>query len=883
MSSYNDRSERNNRVTLAWIILGLQILGLILLLLFGRDRLQALVGDQQEAAPTAQPTSAPEPTAVAEEPAEAVDTAATADAEAAAATAAAQAAEPTAEEPPPDESAAVPGSVSDAVGRTWFWTGSADAEGNETAVDNPQNYVLVFWPDGSYNIKADCNVGSGRHSSDDEGGIELSGGPMTLAACPAGSRDGEFLETLSSARSIAFNESGDMVLGLEDGSTAIFANAGEAEVDEVAEAGDQPGAADAGLTGRIFQWPGFTDASGAEVTVDNPENYTITLLPDGTFTVVADCNLGGGSYVYGDDGSLQLGPIRTTRAQCPEGSQSDTFLAFLEGASSAAVAADGTVTVTTADGSSATFIGGGPVAESDLETVAAEDDNLVGTVWQWTAFSEPGGAGDLTVEDPAAYTLLFLPGTAYTINADCNIGRGSYTRDGDSLTLDPAALTRVLCPPESLGDQFVLNLERVASYTITDDGNLELSLADDGGVMTFAPAAATEVASEPTEPQEQPAAVAAGLTGFGFQWPGFTDASGNTVEVENPEDYVVVLFPDGTYSVRADCNVGSGTFTYDETGAVTLLPGILTRAQCPENSQSDVFLGFLSSADTATVEDDGSVTVTTSEGGSATFINLGEVEATGVEDAEESAQPLPTGNVLNTVWQWAGFTAPDADPVAVEDPEIYYLVLIDDGTYAFRADCKNGASGYTLDETTLTLEPVAVTQQICSEDSLSDVFINYLSQPSAYSFTETGDLVLTLTDGTILNFANGGPFEGLDTGSVEVVEAADPLAGTGWLFAHFRDAKQDFDVAGEATITFGPDGTLGVVSECINGEGTYRVDGQTLNISVPADVFGTCPAESHSNSLAGMLNQPVTFAIDGAVLTVELPVAGGTLTFSELP
>ena len=63
MSSYNDRSERNNRVTLAWIILGLQILGLILLLLFGRDRLQALVGDQQEATPTAQPTSAPEPTA----------------------------------------------------------------------------------------------------------------------------------------------------------------------------------------------------------------------------------------------------------------------------------------------------------------------------------------------------------------------------------------------------------------------------------------------------------------------------------------------------------------------------------------------------------------------------------------------------------------------------------------------------------------------------------------------------------------------------------------------------------------------------------------------------------------------------------------------------
>jgi heat shock protein HslJ len=472
-------------------------------------------------------------------------------------------------------------------------------------------------------------------------------------------------------------------------------------------------------------------------------------MPDGGYNIVADCNVGGGSYTYGEDGALQLGPIRLTKATCPEGSQDQAFVSFLESVTNATVDENGAVTLTGADGSSATFISGEAVVESgDLETVTAEEDPLVGTVWQWTGFTEPTGAGDLTVEDPESYLLLFLPDGTYAINADCNIGRGGYAREDSALTLEPPALTRVLCPEGSLSDQYVQFLERVQSYVITDDGVLELTL-DDSGVMTFANGGPPAEAAEVTEPEEQPAAKEAGLTGIALQWPGFTNAAGETVTVDNPENYTLILFSDGTYSAKADCNVVNGTFTYGEDGAIVLHPGIQTLALCPEGSQSDVFLGFLSEVETATVGDDGSVTMNTADGGSATFVNLGAVEAAAEGGEETVAQPTP----------------------------------------------------------------------------------------------------------------------------------ADPLVST-WQWTHFRDAKQDFDVTGAYTITFNPDGTIAVVADCNQGNGSYTVNGEELNISILVTTLAACPSGSLGGSFVEFLNQAGTFAVSDGTLTIELMADGGTMTFT---
>lgn len=71
---------------------------------------------------------------------------------------------------------------------------------------------------------------------------------------------------------------------------------------------------------------------------------------------------------------------------------------------------------------------------------------------------------------------------------DCNRGHGTWTSDGPNLLqFGPMALTRALCPPDSLHDRVVRDLPYVRSYML-QDGHLFLSLMADGGIYEFAPA-----------------------------------------------------------------------------------------------------------------------------------------------------------------------------------------------------------------------------------------------------------------------------------------------------------------------------------------------------------------------------------------------------------
>ncbi|HQF71041.1 MAG TPA: META domain-containing protein, partial [Promineifilum sp.] len=345
----------------------------------------------------------------------------------------------------------VTGTPADATGFVWNWTSSRGGEGDETPVANPPDYALVFWPDGSFTFVADCNVGRGSYTLDDLNAIRLTPGAMTRAACPPGSQADAFVQALADTRTMLFDESGDMILVLADGREAVFANAGPADSEAAAAAEAQPDAADAGFTGLNLQWPGFTDASGDVVAVDNPEDYALALLPDGTFTFRADCNVGTGTYTY-EDGVLTLVPGAMTLVACPAGSQADAFMDFLGGVSGVTVAGDGAVTMTTANGRSATFISAGPVAAPE-EEAAATPAPEAGTVdasalrdvaWQWIGLSAADGT--LTeVADPERYTFALLEDGSYAFVADCNRGAGSYTLDGTALTLAPGPVTTAAC------------------------------------------------------------------------------------------------------------------------------------------------------------------------------------------------------------------------------------------------------------------------------------------------------------------------------------------------------------------------------------------------------------------------------------------------------
>ena len=81
------------------------------------------------------------------------------------------------------------------------------------------------------------------------------------------------------------------------------------------------------ITGIVWKWLGLVTPV-EEIVIDNPDQYTFELSPDGTVTVTADCNNGAGDYVI-DGNKLTINITSTTLALCEQGSHSDLFFRSL--------------------------------------------------------------------------------------------------------------------------------------------------------------------------------------------------------------------------------------------------------------------------------------------------------------------------------------------------------------------------------------------------------------------------------------------------------------------------------------------------------------------------------------------------------------------------
>ena len=81
------------------------------------------------------------------------------------------------------------------------------------------------------------------------------------------------------------------------------------------------------VVGTTWQWEAFQDTAGInDITVSDPEKYTLTLNQDGTANIQADCNQV--TWAYELDGSQlsfdKTGP--STLAMCAEDSLDQQFL-----------------------------------------------------------------------------------------------------------------------------------------------------------------------------------------------------------------------------------------------------------------------------------------------------------------------------------------------------------------------------------------------------------------------------------------------------------------------------------------------------------------------------------------------------------------------------
>jgi len=209
---------------------------------------------------------------------------------------------------------------------------------------------------------------------------------------------------------------------------------------------------------------------------DDPGKYTVSFHDDGTVTIVADCNTALGEYtVDGSTIDISVGPM--TLVMCSEDSLSNKWIDDLDQAVSFVISDTGDLTLNLP-------------ADAGFVRLAP---SLVGVVWEWNGFQSSDDT-TVTPDDPSRYTIEFMADGTFAIGADCNRGRGSYTRDGSTIDLTVKALTRAMCPPGSLSNEFIGYLDQAVSLVFAD-GGLHLALPADAGIASFTPQQLEPVAS----------------------------------------------------------------------------------------------------------------------------------------------------------------------------------------------------------------------------------------------------------------------------------------------------------------------------------------------------------------------------------------------------
>ena len=231
---------------------------------------------------------------------------------------------------PAAEDADVPAAEASLTAQPWQWHGYSGPE-EQFTVEMPESYQVTFNADGTINIVADCNNAAGTYT-DEEGALTIAVGPMTMAACPDGSRSDRFVTLLGAAARYFFADGNLYIDLMADGGTMRLDPAGEmanSDEEDAAAAVDAAAlqAMVAGVMANPWKWTTFSNAD-EEFTIEDPASYMVTFNDDGTVEIQADCNNASGAYTLdGANVIIEIGPA--TLAACPEDSRSEQFLQLL--------------------------------------------------------------------------------------------------------------------------------------------------------------------------------------------------------------------------------------------------------------------------------------------------------------------------------------------------------------------------------------------------------------------------------------------------------------------------------------------------------------------------------------------------------------------------
>ncbi len=123
------------------------------------------------------------------------------------------------------------------------------------------------------------------------------------------------------------------------------------------------------------------------------------------------------------------------------------------------------------------------LVNANEEILGKADQLLIDTLWRWQQTLYNNDTRSLPPSSDN-YTLKLLPDGKVNIRADCNLGGGVYTLRGNEISIKITHTTRAACPPESLEQNYIRDLNATARYRMEGDF-LYIDLKNDTGTMKF--------------------------------------------------------------------------------------------------------------------------------------------------------------------------------------------------------------------------------------------------------------------------------------------------------------------------------------------------------------------------------------------------------------
>ncbi len=344
-------------------------------------------------------------------------------------------------------------------GTKWLLTGYNNGAGGFVSVVAGTAVTAAFSEENLFSGNSGCNSYSGTFVVTGSG-ITIGPLAMTEMYCmdPVGVMDqeGAYLAAVQTAASYRVGP-GDLTLMDADGKRmAVF----ERYIPTP--------------QGENWELTGYNNGQGGVVSPVAGTTISAIFGDDGQVTGSAGCNNYFSSYsVSGMD--IAIGPVGSTKMYCesPDGAmeQESRYLTLL-GEAAMFERAPKTLTLRDAGG-------------SILLSYAVEQLKLTSGEWQMVFYQDADG-NTVPALDGTEVTAVFGTNGQVTGDSGCNSYFGSYTTDGQTISVGPPGLTMMYCEtPVGVMDQesgYLAALEGAASYQIsgndltlhTEDGNVSV-------------------------------------------------------------------------------------------------------------------------------------------------------------------------------------------------------------------------------------------------------------------------------------------------------------------------------------------------------------------------------------------------------------------------